>query len=379
MISAIRELVQFYAQQFHVPIECASETWELETWDKQGLLIGMPSATPSGLDKEIDGLKFGHDPAFGKDLGGDFVILHDVRVARVSKQFIIFRILPTNKAASDLARHVLDQYLPRMCRDYRHAMRDQLVGSITECVKDRKKELESSVREDSFELERMSLQMMQMARKLETDRQILRLFEKAPDWIKARATRTFVDLMKLVPGTYASFRIQDDSVVGVTHDITIEHEGTDYHFDQYEVEVDLRQGKVFIGRGSNINGYVHPHVTEERSNICWGNVAHLVERLVAELDLFGLFQLIDTFLKTYNPNDPYQRIEKWNPDWQDEEDDDEPYCSWCDSYGHEISECEHCWYCPHCEQYDDHDEEHCPNRPQEQTEEVIHAVDETPA
>ena len=103
----------------------------------------------------------------------------------------------------------------------------------------------------------------------------------------------------------------------------------------------------------------------------------MVSRLAGELDLFGLFQLVHQFLTTYNENDPYQRIEKWNPDWEDESDDDEPYCSWCDAYGHDISECESCWWCEHCQQYDDHDEENCPNRPKEETEEeVTHAVAE---
>ena len=184
--------------------------------------------------------------------------------------------------------------------------------------------------------------------------------------------------MKLVPGTYASFRIEDESVIGVTHDVEIEFESTRYHFDFYNVAVDLRQGKIRISGGTNMNGYLHPHVTDENS-ICWGNVGHLVERLVGELDLFGLFQLVHQFLTTYNASDPYQRIEKWDPDWEDENDPDEPYCSWCDSYGHEISECESCWFCPHCDQYDDHSEEDCPNRPQEQNEEVIHAGNEAPA
>jgi hypothetical protein len=377
MISAIRELVQFYSQQFHVPIECVRETWEMETWERQGLLVGMPESTDDAIDKKIDKLAFGHDPEFGKQLGGDLVVVHDLPMARIGTRSIVFLFLPTNKAATDLARKMLEERLPRMCRTYRHEMRDQLVTGITECVQDRKKELQSSIREDSYELERLSLQMMQLSRKLETDRQVLTLFEKAPEWICARATRTYVDLMKLVPGTYASFRIEDESVIGVTHDVEIEFEGTRYHFDFYNVAVDLRQGKIRISGGTNMNGYVHPHVTDENS-ICWGNVGHLVDRLVGELDLFGLFQLVHEFLTTYNASDPYQRIEKWDPDYEEPDDDEEPYCSWCDSYGHEISECESCWFCPHCDQYDDHSEEDCPNRPQ-QTEEVIHAVDETPA
>ena len=365
MTRQIQDLVQFFAQHHHVPISLFTESWQIETWDRHGIAVVMPSDAENAR-------------AITKLLPGDLVVVEDVPVARISRQWLVFFMWHTNRGNTELARKLIDQHLPRMCRTYRHEMRDQLVTGITSCVQDRRKELQSSIREDGYELERLSLQILQLARKLETDRQILKLFEKAPEWIKARATHTYVDLMKLVPGTYQCFRIQDDAVIGVTHDVTIEHEGTSYHFDEYEVSVNLRDGKINISGGTNINGYISPHITDE-SSICWGNIAHLVERLVAEIDLFGLFQLIDTFLKTYNPNDPYQRIEKWDPDWVDDEDhEDEEYCSWCDSYGHSIEDCEDCHWCSYCDRYEDHDEEDCPNRPQEQTEEVIHAV-EAPA
>jgi len=183
--------------------------------------------------------------------------------------------------------------------------------------------------------------------------------------------------MKLVPSIYSSFRFEGDTVVGITHEIIIAYDGYDYHFDPYEVEVNLRQGKVFISGGTNANGYIHPHVTDESANICWGNIGHLVNRLAGELDLFGLFQLVHQFLTTYNANDPYQKIAKWNPDWEEEDEDNEPYCSWCDEYGHDISECVSCWWCEHCQQYYDHDEENCPNRPREEEEVTHELVEET--
>jgi len=188
-----------------------------------------------------------------------------------------------------------------------------------------------------------------------------------------------VDLTKLVPAVYADFSFKEDSVTGTTHPIDIEHDGCTYHFDAYEVTVDLRQGKVLISGGTNANGYIHPHVTDESTNICWGNCGHLVSRLAGELDLFGLFQLVHQFLTTYNENDPYQKIEKWDPNWEEESDEDDPYCSWCDEYGHDVSECESCWWCEYCQQYDDHSEEDCPNRPKEETEEETHAVEEQAA
>ena len=139
--------------------------------------------------------------------------------------------LAEESAGAVVCRKLIDQHLPRLCRQYRHQMKDMLVESIASCVHDRKRELQSSIREDGYELERLSLQMMQLSRKLETDRQVLRMFERGPAWVKQRANHTFVDLMKLVPGTYASFRFEDESVTGVTHDIDIEYDGYTYHFE----------------------------------------------------------------------------------------------------------------------------------------------------
>ena len=371
MIEQLQDLVRYHSQAQHVPVELLTDKWQLETWDKMHIVVALP--VDASNHRMIEDMAVACEPDFAKGLGGDLVVVNDMPVARVGTQHLALLISPRNTVALAFVRKLIDQHLPRLCRQHRHGMRDALVESIASCVHDRKRELQSSIREDTYELERTGLQMLQLSRKLEMDRQVLKMFERSPDFIKARAVRTFVDLLKLVPGSYAGFSFKEDSVVGTTYPIEIEHDGYIYHFHAYEVECDLRQGKVFIRGGSEVNGYIHPHVTDG-DNICWGNIGHLVSRLAGELDLFGLFQLVHEFLKTYNESDPFQKIEKWDPNYEEPDEDEEPYCSWCDDYGHDISECEDCWWCDHCQQYDDHDEENCPNRPRE--EEVTHAVAE---
>jgi hypothetical protein len=370
MIQQIQDLLRFYAQKYHVPIVDLTDSWQAESWDRTGLAVALPGN--STTTKHIADMVVLHEPGFAKFLPGDLIVCDEVPVARIGKQWFILLIWPKNAPALSFVRKLIEEHLPKICREYRHRQKDLLVESITGCVEDRRRELQASQREDSYELERLSLQVMQLARKLEGDRHLLEMFQKSPEWIRNRANHSFADLMKLVPSTYASFRIEDESVVGVTHQIDIEYDGYTYHFDSYEVEVNLRQGKVLIGGGTNVNGYVHPHVTDERSNVCWGNIGHLVSRLAGELDLFGLFQLVHQFLSSYNASDPYQKIEKWDPDYEEPSDEDEPYCSYCDDYGHTIGECDSCWWCDHCNEYVDHDEEDCPNRPKEENEEVSH-------
>ncbi len=374
MIQQIQEVVRYYSHKYHVPIALLTDAWQVESWDREGITVAIPGH--SATSKTMGDMLVLHELDFAKQLPGDLIVCDEVPVARIGKNWLVFLIHPKNPPALAFMRTLIDQQLPRMCRQYRHAQRDQLVSSIATCVQDRKRELQSSIREDSYELERLSIQTMQLSRKLETDKQILRMFERSPEWIANRATHTFVDLMKLVPGVYANIAIDDETVTGLTHPIDIDYDGYAYHFDPYEVEVNLRQGKVFISGGTEVNGYVHPHVTDDKSNICWGNVGHLVSRLAGEMDLFALFQLVHQFLTTYNENDPYQKIEKWDPNWEEDEDPEEPYCSWCDSYGHEIRDCEDCWWCEYCDEYVDHDEEDCPNRPKQESEEVHELVEE---
>ncbi len=238
---------------------------------------------------------------------------------------------------------------------------------------ERKHELAISLRDDKYELERLCMQVMTLSRKIEGDREILNMFSRAPEFIKAKATRTFVEMMRLVPSCYSHINVVEKSVLAETYPITLEHDGGSYNFEPYVVEVDLDKGKVLISGGTEMNGYIHPHVTDDPNNVCWGNIGHLVSRLAGELDLHGLLQLVHQFLHSYNSSDPFQKIEKWDPDWQDDSEDDEPYCSWCDDYGHDISDCESCWWCEHCQQYDDHDDDCCPNRPKDEEEEEADA------
>jgi hypothetical protein len=379
MIQQIEDLVRFYSHKYHVPIACPTDSWQLDLWNGQGIVVALPGN--STVTKTIADMVVLHEPNFAKMLSGDLIVFDDMPVARIGKQWLVLLIWPKNPSALAFVRKIIDQHLPRICRKYRHQQKDLLVESFESCVQDRRRELQGSIREDGYELERLSLQVMQLSRKLETDRHLLEMFQRSPEWVANRANHTYCDLMKLVPTIYKHFRYEDDSVVGITHPIDIEYDGYGYHFESYEAEVNLRLGKVFISGGTNVNGYIHPHVTDEKSNVCWGNISHLVSRLAGELDLFGLFQLVHQFLTSYNAADPYQKIERWDPDWEEPCDDEQPYCSFCDDYGHSIGECDSCWWCSHCDEYVDHDEQDCPNRPKEETEEVSYepVADEVPA
>ena len=135
------------------------------------------------------------------------------------------------------------------------------------------------------------------------------------------------------------------------------------------MEVNIQNGKISISRGDNENNnYIHTHISD--GSICWGNIGPTINKLQGQLELHGLFQLVYQFLSTYNADDPYQRIERWNPDWEDEDYEDEPFCIFCDDYGHEVENCESCWWCEYCMEWVDHQEDECPSIKEEAVNEA---------
>ena len=132
MIEQIEDLARFYGQKCHVPITVLTDSWQVESWDRNGIAIVLPSDAANA--RTITRL-----------LPGDLVVVGDVPVARISKQWLVLFMWANGADTLTQLRQFIDKHLPRMCRQYRHEMREQLVKSIAQCVKDRKRELQSSI------------------------------------------------------------------------------------------------------------------------------------------------------------------------------------------------------------------------------------------
>jgi len=350
----IRTLCRFYEQKWHVPITVMTQDMDLHCWHEVGLAVRINVARKSSFCKNIE---------------GNPLVMESVVIGKISPTWLVLYDEPRVEVASN----ILDQHLPRMCRAFRKNQRVALIELIQSVAAVRKKELDRSLRDDKYELERLCAQVMTLSRKIEGDREILRMFSKMPELIKAKAMRTFVEMMKLVPSCYSHIKVLEKSITAETYPITLEHDGGKYHFDPFIVEVDITDGEVSICGGTPSNGFIHPHVRDDSNDICWGNIGHLVSRLTGELDLHGLLQLVHQFLHSYNSSDPFQKIEKWDPDWVEDDDDKDEYCSFCDSYcGHTVDDCDECFWCEACDSHVDYDHE-CPHEDKDETEEEADA------
>jgi len=291
----IRTVCDFHALKWHVPITLITKEDDIATWHEVGIAVFINADATS---------------QFCRDMFGDPLVMESVLVGKVSQTWLVLFGAPR----LDVTSNILNAHLPRICRVYRNGQRQALIETTLSVAAERKQELARTLRDDKYELERLCMQVMTLSRKIESDSEILKLFSRVPELIKAKATRTFVEMTKLVPSCYESIKLDEPSVIATTYPVVLEHDGGRYDFEPYTVEVRVDTGKVLISGGTEMNGYIYPHCSSDPENVCFGNILHLVSRLAGEFDLHGLLQLVHQFLNSYNASDPFQKLERWSPD-----------------------------------------------------------------
>jgi hypothetical protein len=118
-------------------------------------------------------------------------------------------------------------------------------------------------------------------------------------------------------------------IVAETSPITIEHDGYSFPVGRYEVELPA-DGEVTIKaldphpRAS----YPHPHVAGD-GRPCLGSASGDVARLIGRLRLAEALQLLHAFLSSYNGENPFERIGRFDPDGAYSDESEDP-CEDCD-------------------------------------------------
>jgi len=353
------DLLQFYAQRYHVNIVLHNNT-------EQGIVIDYPILADKKVT--IDGQEISHDADYQQDLEGKLIIKNDIPILKISNNRLTFLFSPDREYSANLMKQLLEKHLPILSKIYRRRVRKQFINQLVTCADSRKRSLENMNRDNEYEIQSNIAKIQELSKEISQTKLMLKFFDKSKNLLQQQAVRMFVDLMKLVPGLYQCFKFEENVIIGITQPITINFEDHEYSFDPYEVKIDLNNRVVTIhGNANEINGYIHPHVNDN-GEVCWGNIRGLIPNLLGQLDIYGLFQLIHNFLSDYNNDDPYQRIECWDPYWEgDQEEDYDPYCVHCEESGHEAEHCDYCYYCPDCYDYHGSDET-CPKHKEEENE-----------
>ncbi len=167
----------------------------------------------------------------------------------------------------------------------------------------------------------------------------------------------------LESGAVLRFGTRDEVLEVDVPPITITWNEFDYLLGPFHVEMGLGEDELRITglKGApKIENYCHPHIGSG-GRPCLGNAGPLIAKALGTGDIIGALQVVLEFLRSYNAENPYLRLERWDPDW---EDDDDRYQSCYDNSAlHDCVTCsdDACPYRDGCERrcYENHSTEDC--------------------
>ena len=135
----------------------------------------------------------------------------------------------------------------------------------------------------------------------------------------------YESIQRLIPQTYKGIDFKQKGIEAITSPIDIIYEGYEYHLGRYRVWIDLENEEInFSNLERTVDGYHHPHIDTD-GTACWGNIEEDVARLLAEGDAYGLLVICSEFLRSYSPENPFLKIEYWDPNYDPEEEERERY------------------------------------------------------
>ncbi len=215
---------------------------------------------------------------------------------------------------------------------------------------------ERQIEEKSWEIRRLADKNSELRQRLRTHQQLTR------KRIERKAAEDHAGLVRLLGRGLRSVEVLDGFLRAVTAPVEIIRDEYTYEMGRYIISIPLGEGRLTIRHhdGSEVEGFPHPHIATDGAP-CLGNVGATVAQLLGEGEHFQLVVTLLEFLRSYNPDNPYLRLERWNPDW---EEDDDRYESCYDNAS--LSDCATCsdWDCPHRQGaesrcYDHTDSEDC--------------------
>lgn len=141
--------------------------------------------------------------------------------------------------------------------------------------------------------------------------------------LERRAAEDHDTLVKMVGKGLRDFEVDHQELRAITEPIDIHWNGMTYDLGSFELRIPVVEGSLLIHQRNTeriVEGYPHPHINSQGVP-CLGNIAITVGELLGEGRYGQLVILLLEFLRSYNEDNPYLRLERWDPDWEDDEED----------------------------------------------------------
>lgn len=236
-------------------------------------------------------------------------------------------------------------------------------STIYTVMRKQKTRLQEKIARGNEEIQRLKNKMWEVLQDNHNDKILLDYILPGRDAVRVSAIRQYNELTTLVPGTYLKITITENEIIALTSNIYLEDENR-FGYDLGALEVHIPfdpENEINVNATPSSaysrGGYYHPHV-DTRGSVCWGDGYDLVHELQLKGEYVQILIYIEQFLKTYNPNGPYEKLHSWSDDYVN--------CPWCEQEGNQDnwnSLCDGCyensWWCEWCEEERITDSRYC--------------------
>lgn len=268
--------------------------------------------------------------------GAEDVFIDSIKAALIKGSTIYLLFEPSEKTKSFLEA-VLKSALPQAIALAQEKRRHNFKVALASAIDAKVKEYRSNIEENENDADEKESELLTLRRKVAVDRLALEALDGTVGQWKQKAEAEFEHLMMLIPNLYKSISVSDGELIALTHEIEIRHNQSMYEIGEFEVRIKLATGDLTISNQTHrVEEYDHPHINDGAA--CLGNIGKGIIKMLAEFELFGTLQVIHTFLHSYNSHSPYKKIEHWDPDYQDEDEDHYSSCHE-DNSGYTCVEC----------------------------------------
>jgi hypothetical protein len=309
-------------------------TGEACTWPRNVGCITISGETHS---LEASQRFFPANPIPGEPIADD----NQCMLAKVDHNCITFVAEFTavdNDAGRAILAHVIEQAIPLLNFDVGDLVseeRDQMFQLYREfhlaAIKRHIQDKTDALRQMEFEAEDYYRRLVQAERDMPVLRTELdALQQNAKNTEDGAVKKQAADLCTLISsGQYEEIKPQPDGGLSArTSAITIWHDDWEFSLGCYDIKVDCH-GKVTIrsADGTDAQGYPHPHI-DSSGKPCLGNIAPDLARAIGRMRIAEALSLLHEFLTSYNPDNPYIKLSRFDPDYSG--DEDENPCEDCD-------------------------------------------------
>ena len=152
--------------------------------------------------------------------------------------------------------------------------------------------------------------IVEAVRKVTATEKIVVAIKANIDDVPTALNKTWMSLNKMKNGeSYNSISFTKTGIKAITTPINIKYEKKEYVMGRFEVTLNFDGICKIKNLDNKIDHYDHPHIND--TQVCWGNFAGYIPKLIGSSEFDVALVQIHTFLSHYDSGSPYKTIDYW--------------------------------------------------------------------